>query len=51
MRNDITRVAIVATEPEVVEKEVFLNPEGGGRRPEMGDRDHTKKWARTAWFG
>ena len=28
MRNDITRVAMVATEPEVVQKEVFLEVPG-----------------------
>ena len=29
MRNDITRVALVATEPEITQNEVFRGPSGG----------------------
>ena len=37
MRNDITRVALVATEPEMVQNIVFLSPkEVGGSGGELG---------------
>ena len=30
MRNDITRVALAATEPEIVQNRLFLSPDGRG---------------------
>ena len=30
MRNDITRIAVAATEPETVQNRVFLSPDGKG---------------------
>ena len=47
MRNDITRVAMVAIEPEVVQKEVFLSPL---RREESNFRLYTDDTAVTWKF-
>ena len=45
MRNDITRVAVVAIVPEVVQKEVFLSPkeERRGEERKGGSREAPRR--------
>ena len=52
MRNDIIRLAPVATEPEIVENDVFLSPQGRGEtyvrrtRRDALPAGHWKLWIR-----